>query len=89
MTDNNKSLKQEIKEHFQYKNFEFNKTDGFLAALLTTSIYLYNIQTVYVFFVYHSLYATYHSLTHQSVFVHITAIDFSLYCHQFYLLYLQ
>ena len=46
MTDENKSLKQEIKEHFQYKNFEFNKTDGFLAALLTTSIYLYNIQTV-------------------------------------------
>lgn len=76
MTDENKSLKQEIKEHFQYKNFEFNKTDGFLAALLTTSIYLYNIQTVYVFFVYPFWFCAYYG---NRFFIILSSILFALF----------
>ena len=36
MSNKSKSLKQELKNYFQYKNFEFDKTDGIACALLSS-----------------------------------------------------
>ena len=76
MTDKNKSLKQEIKEHFQYKNFEFDKTDGFLAAFSIAAIDLINIQTVYVFFVYPFWFCAYYG---NRFFIILSSILFALF----------
>ena len=52
MSNKSKSLKQELKNYFQYKNFEFDKTDGIACALLSSFMCLTTEHLAYWFITY-------------------------------------
>ena len=60
MSNKSKSLKQELKNYFQYKNFEFDKTDGIACALLSSFMCLTTEHLAYWFITYPFWFFAYH-----------------------------